>query len=76
MWFIITICKVSLHLDVWTSFFFQENSVYLYASPPSNCIMDPALPLFSNYSVAHQPVKLADLAKIYAEFANNFIRNM
>jgi hypothetical protein len=38
--------------------------------------MDPALPLFSNYSVAHQPVKLADLAKIYAEFANNFIRNM
>jgi hypothetical protein len=53
----------------------QENSVYLYASAPSNCIVDPALPLYSNRSIAHQPVKLADLATMYAEFASNFIRN-
>jgi hypothetical protein len=37
--------------------------------------MDPALPLYSNRSIAHQPVKLADLATMYAEFASNFIRN-
>jgi len=58
----------------WTSF--QENSVYLYASPPANCNMDTALPLYSNYTIAHQPVKLADLAKMYAEFASNFIHNV
>jgi hypothetical protein len=38
--------------------------------------MDPALPLYSNHSIAHQPVKLADLAAMYAEFASNFIHNM
>jgi hypothetical protein len=37
--------------------------------------MDPALPLYSDYSIAHQPVKLADLAKMYAEFASDFIHN-
>jgi hypothetical protein len=56
--------------------FFHDKSVDLCASVTSNCIMDPALPLYSNYSIAHQPVKLADLATIYAEFASNFIHNM
>ncbi|KDR24307.1 Arylsulfatase G [Zootermopsis nevadensis] len=53
----------------------EENSVYLYDSAPSDCIMDPALPLYRNRSIAHQPVKLADLATMYAEFASNFIHN-
>jgi len=38
--------------------------------------MDTALPLYSNYTIAHQPAKLADLAKMYAEFASNFIHNV
>ena len=38
--------------------------------------MDTALPLYSNYSIAHQPVKLADLANLYAEFATNFIQSV
>ncbi|PNF43815.1 Arylsulfatase G [Cryptotermes secundus] len=53
----------------------EDNSVYHCASALSNCIMDPALPLYSNRSIAHQPVKLADLATMYAEFASNFIRS-
>ncbi|XP_069685122.1 arylsulfatase G-like [Periplaneta americana] len=53
----------------------HENSVDLYEPIPPGCIMEPAVPLYSNHSVAHQPVKLSDLSMMYADFANNFIRS-
>ncbi|XP_071443475.1 arylsulfatase G-like [Hetaerina americana] len=41
----------------------------------SNCRGDIAIPLFSNHSIIHQPVKLEKLSALYGAFAENFIFN-
>ncbi|KAJ9578501.1 hypothetical protein L9F63_005230 [Diploptera punctata] len=53
----------------------EDNSVYRFVSAPESCYMGTALPLYQDKTVSHQPVELAQLTTMYAEFAKNFIQN-